>query len=108
MRLNMNQTKLTRKSILAAACFCFATSLTAQTAGRMESTSLKDAASAQEPQIVASLSHPASIPALPLTAPGAVTPPPDHSSAASAAMPVSSADVDTPQVKLLASSSLPA
>lgn len=104
----MNQTKPTRKSILAAACFCFATSLTAQTAGRQESTPLKDTASAQEPQIVASLSHPASIPAMPLTVPGTVTPSPDHSSVASTATPVSSADVDTPQVKLLASSSLPA
>jgi hypothetical protein len=106
MNLTMNQTMLTRKSILAAACFCFATSLTAQTAGRQESTSLKDG-SAKEPQIVASLSHPASIPAMPLTVPGTMTPPPADSSAASAVTPVSSADVDTPQVKLLASSSLP-
>ncbi len=37
-----SQSTLTRKSILAAACFCFATSLTAQTAGRQESTSSKD------------------------------------------------------------------
>ena len=102
----MNQTMLTRRSILAAACFCFATSLAAQTAGRQESTSLKD--STKEPQIVASLTHPASIPALPVTDPGTLMSPPDHSSAASAVTPVSSADVDTPQVKLLASSSLPA
>jgi hypothetical protein len=87
----MNQTTLTRKSILAAACFCFATSLAAQTTGQ------------QEPQMVASLSRPASIPAMP----SVVTPPPAHSSAASAATPVSSPSADTPQVKLLASSSLP-
>jgi hypothetical protein len=104
----MKQTKLNRKSILAAACFCFATSLTAQTAGRQESTSLMDSTSAQEPQIIASLSHPASIPAMPSTDFSTVTPPPDNSSAASAAKPVSSIGVDTPQVKLLASSSLPA
>jgi hypothetical protein len=102
----MNQTTLTRKSILAAACFCFATSLTAQTAGRQESTSLKESSS-QEPQIVASLNHPASIPAMPLTVPSTLTPPPDHSSAASAATPVASTGADTPQVKLLASSTLP-
>jgi hypothetical protein len=89
----MKQTTLTRKSTLAAACFCFATSLAAQTTSQ------------QEPQIVASLSHPASIPAMPLASPSVVTPPADHSSAASAAVPVPSAD--TPQVKLLASSSLP-
>ncbi len=104
----MNQTTLTRKSIVATACFFFfATLLTAQTAGRQQSTSLNHTPSAQEPQIVASLSHPASITAMPRTDPSTMTPPPDHSAAASAVMPVSSADVDTPQVKLLASSSLP-
>ena len=104
----MNHTTLTRKSILAAACFCFATSLTAQTAGRQESTSSKDTTSAKEPQIVASLSHPASIPAMPFTVPGTLTSPPDHSSAASVATPISPAGVDTPQAKLLVSSLLPA
>jgi hypothetical protein len=103
----MNQTTLTRKSILAAACFCFATSLTAQTAGRQESTSLKDTPAAKEPQMVASLNHPASIPAMPLTDLSTSMPPADHSSAASIATPISPAGVDTPQVKLLASSSLP-
>jgi hypothetical protein len=52
----MNQTTLTRKSILAAACFCFATSLAAQT--RQDSTSAKDIVAAQEPQIIASLTRP--------------------------------------------------
>ena len=97
MRLNMNQTTLTRKSILAAACFCFATSLTAQTAGRQESTSLKDTPAAKEPQMVASLNHPASIPAMPLTDLSTSMPPADHSSAASIATPISPAGVDTPQ-----------
>jgi len=101
----MNQTTLTRKSILAAACFCFATSLTAQTAGRQESTSVQDA---KEPQIVASLSHRASMPAMPLALPGVLTTPPADSSAASTARPLTPAGADTPQVKLLASSSLPA
>jgi hypothetical protein len=108
MRLNMNHITLTQKSILAAACFCFATSLTAQTAGRPESTSLKDTTSATEPQIVASLSHPASVPGMPLTDPGTLTSPADHSSAASLATPISPAGVDTPQAKLLASALLPA
>jgi len=103
----MNQTTLTRKSILAAVCFCFATSLAAQTAGPQESTSLKDTPAAKEPQMVASLSHPASITAMPSAFPGVVTTPPADSSAASTARPISPAGADTPQVKLLASSSLP-
>ena len=79
MNQTMNQTTLTRKSILAAACFCFATSLAAQTSARQESTSSKEIATAQEPQIVASLTHPASIPAMPVANPNAATPAPDHS-----------------------------
>ena len=102
----MNHTTLTRKSILAAACFCFATSLTAQTAGRPESTSVKDTTSAKQPQMVASLSHPASMPAMPLAVPSALTSPPDQSSAAASATQIAPAEIDTPQPKLLASSSL--
>ncbi len=94
MNQTMNQTTLTRKSILAAACFCFATSLAAQTSARQESTSSKEIATAQEPQIVASLTHPASIPAMPVANPNAATPAPDHSS------------TESVPVKLLASSSL--
>ncbi len=95
----MNQTTLTRKSIFAAACFCLATTtLGAQTTARNESTSLKENPTPQEPQIVASLTHPASISAIPSTKPNAVE---------SVPTPVSAAPVDTPQVKLLASSSLP-
>ncbi len=99
----MNHATLTRKSILAGACFCFATSLTAQTAGRQASTSFDESRYAKEPQIVASLSHPASIPAMPLAVPGALTPSPDHSSAASV---TSDRGVDTLQANLLPSSSL--
>lgn len=96
----MNQTTLSRKSIFAAACFCFATSLAAQTTARNESTSLKETSTAQEPQIVASLTHAASIPAMPLTNPNA---------AESVPTPVLPARVQTQPVKLLASSlTLPA
>lgn len=106
MNQTMNQIMLTRKSILAVACFCFATSLAAQTTDRQESTSLKANPTAQEPQIVASLSHPASIPAIPLTNSNAVTPAPDRSAVESVPAPVLPVPVGTPQIKLLASSSL--
>ncbi|HEY3839807.1 MAG TPA: hypothetical protein VGL72_24720, partial [Bryobacteraceae bacterium] len=102
MNQAINQTTRTRKSMLAAVCFCFATSLAAQTAAGQESTSFKKNPTTQEPQIVASLTHPDFIPAMPLTNPVAVTSAADHSST-----PVLPAPVDTPQVKLLASSSLP-
>ncbi len=107
MNQTLTQTMLTRKSILAAACFCFATSLVAQTSARQESTSLKENPTAQEPRIVASLTHPASVPAMPLTNSNAATPAQDRSSAESVPTPIVPARVDTPQVKLLASSSLP-
>ncbi len=92
----MNQKTLS-KSVIATACFCFATSLAAQTTARNESTSLKQTPTAQEPQMVASLTHAASIPAMPLTNPSA---------AESVPTPVVPARVETQPVKLLASSSL--
>ena len=103
----MNQTTLTGKSILAAACFCFVTSLAAQTTARQESTSFTQNPTTQDTQIVAALTYPASIPAMPLTNPNVVTPAPDHSFAESVPTPVLPARVDTPQVKQLASSTLP-
>ena len=101
----MNQTTLIRQSILAAACFCFATSLAAQTSTRQESTSSKENPTAQEPQFVASLTHPASTSAMPLTNSNTVTPASDRSVAEPIATPAP-ARVETPQVKLLATSSL--
>jgi hypothetical protein len=99
MRLNMNQTTLTRKSILAAACFCFAASLTAQTTVRQQSTSSKDNPDPQAEQMVASLSHAGSIPAMRSANAETVTP--------AVPAPALPARIETPQVKLLASSSLP-
>jgi hypothetical protein len=106
MNQTANQTMLTRKSIFAAACFCFATSLAAQTTARPELTSSKEIPTAQEPQIIASLTHPASGPATPLANPNAAMPVPDHFSAESAPPSVLPARIDTQQVKLVASSSL--
>jgi hypothetical protein len=59
MRMNMKHTTLTRKSILAAAaCFCFATVLTAQTAERIQ----QDTASSVK-TVSASMVTPATPPA---------------------------------------------